>query len=70
MIVRCPACESVAYGSDRYCACCGTEMPRHCRTCGAAVLHRIANYCTRCGAPFGADAVRSGLSPDAATGAM
>ena len=57
-IVPCASCGAMGYPYDRFCACCGIEMPRRCRTCGAGVLHKLANYCTQCGAPVAADAQR------------
>ncbi len=57
-LLLCPHCASAAYDGDRFCACCGGSLPRRCRMCGAAILHRVANYCTQCGAPFPPEGMR------------
>jgi hypothetical protein len=57
-IAPCSACGALGYRFDRFCACCGIEMPRRCRTCGAGMLHKLANYCTQCGAPVSPDIQR------------
>jgi len=49
---RCPACGTIGYGNDRFCACCGEPMARICSNCGSRILQPIANYCTQCGAPL------------------
>jgi hypothetical protein len=45
----CSTCGSVGYPGDRFCACCGTQLLRLCRSCNAPVLQPVANYCTGCG---------------------
>jgi hypothetical protein len=47
--VKCISCGTLGYQTDRYCPCCGAEMPRSCAECGAAITHPIAFYCTACG---------------------
>jgi len=51
-MARCGGCGAVGYAADLYCACCGRQMPKRCKTCGGVVRQAIANYCTRCGAPM------------------
>lgn len=46
---RCGTCGTVGYRSDRYCPCCGSELPKACTECGAVIAHPIAFYCTACG---------------------
>jgi hypothetical protein len=48
-IIRCPACGTAGYPTDKYCACCGGHLTRICRDCGAEVTQPVANYCTQCG---------------------
>lgn len=48
--IECAACGSTGYSDDRYCACCGRGLLQRCSGCDAAIRHRIANYCTQCGA--------------------
>jgi ribosomal protein L37E len=49
----CRGCGTIAYSIDRYCSCCGRPLPRRCRSCGAEIVHPLANYCSSCGAPAG-----------------
>ena len=52
-LLRCAACGTVGFATDRYCPACGTPMPPSCPACGAAVEHLIARYCTQCGKGIG-----------------
>jgi predicted amidophosphoribosyltransferase len=53
--IRCSACGTVGYQTDRYCPCCGTSLARSCGNCGAPVVHPIAYYCTWCGSLLDAE---------------
>ncbi|MBL7988266.1 MAG: zinc-ribbon domain-containing protein [Chlorobi bacterium] len=47
--VQCLHCGAVGFMGERFCVCCGVQLPRKCRRCGAAIRHQIANYCPHCG---------------------
>ena len=58
--IRCSACGTVGYQTDRYCPCCGDPLLRSCGSCGALIVHPIAYYCTSCGSEL--EGARSGMA--------
>jgi hypothetical protein len=47
--VECPSCKAPAGAGAKFCAECGSAMPRRCQACGA-VSPSNAKFCADCGA--------------------
>ena len=46
--MECPSCKAVVAAAAKYCAECGSALPRSCPTCGAA-SPPSAKFCAECG---------------------
>jgi len=56
--MECPTCKTDLPGGSKFCAKCGTQLPRVCGTCGHS-NQADANFCSDCGAPLTSDTAAS-----------
>lgn len=58
----CPRCFRAVrlQSGELYCANDGEQLLERCPHCAARILSPYAQYCVRCGTPFGANQTHSG----------